>query len=78
MTYIPKINDYVIWIDELGCRTEGWIYFVCKDYITIEVAVKEKPDDLVVFHKKTHVLVLCYSQYWKELKFVKKRKEVNA
>jgi hypothetical protein len=33
MTYIPKVNDYVKWETK---GQEGWVYFKCKDYITIE------------------------------------------
>ena len=75
MKYQPKVNDYVKWTDSLGKVVEGWVYFVDKDYITIEVGVKEKPDDLVHFHKKTHCCVLCYPQYWHELEYVKSRKD---
>ena len=52
MTYTPKVNDYVKWTDSLGKVTEGWVYFVCKDYFTIEIGVKDKPDNLVDIHKK--------------------------
>ena len=48
MTYRPKVNDYVKWTDSLGLVTEGWVYFVCKDYFTIEIGVKDKPDDFLV------------------------------
>ena len=73
MKYNPKVNDYVKWTDSLGIVTEGWIYFVCKQYITIEVGVKDKPDKLVNFHKKTHVLVLCYHWDWEQLEYIKTR-----
>jgi hypothetical protein len=33
MTYIPNINDYVNWKTK---KNEGWVYFKCDDYITIE------------------------------------------
>ena len=73
MSYHPKVDDYVKWTDSLGKVTEGWVYFVDSTYITIEVGVKDKPDDLVHFHKKTHCCVLCYPQYWHELTYIKSR-----
>ena len=72
MTYIPKVNDYVKWHHN-GLIDEGWVYFFCKDYITIEIGVTEKPDNLVHFHKKTHCLVVCHNWYWNELEYVKNR-----
>lgn len=75
MKYQPKVNDYVKWTDSLGKVVEGWVYFVDKDYITIEISVKDKPDDLVHFHKKTHCCVVCYPQYWHELEYIKSRKD---
>ena len=72
-SYTPKVNDYVIWKDSLGRVTEGWVYFADKQYITIEIAVKDKPDDLVKFHKKTHCCVLCFPENWHELKCIKSR-----
>ena len=35
--YDPQINDYVKWND-----IEGWVYFKCDEYITIEISVKDK------------------------------------
>ena len=74
MTYHPKVDDYVKWTDSLGKVTEGWVYFADKSYITIEIGVKDKPDDLVHFHKKTHCCVLCYPENWKELEYIKTRR----
>ena len=45
MSYVPKVNDYVIWKKEYGGDVEGWVYFMCNDYITIEVGVKDKCDE---------------------------------
>lgn len=73
MPYIPKVDDYVIWTNSLGKVVEGWIYFFDKRYITIEISVKDKPDDLVFFHKKTHCCVLCYPEHWSQLEYVKSR-----
>jgi hypothetical protein len=78
MSYTPKVDDYVKWTDSLGQITEGWVYFVCKDYFTIEIRTLDKPDNLVNFHKKIHVLVLCYDQYWDEVQYVKNREETNV
>lgn len=70
--YKPNRNDYVKWKNGI----EGWVYFKCPEYITIEIMVKEKPDNLVKFHKKTHILILCYEHQWNELTFIKKRKTI--
>ena len=70
MNYIPKVNDYVKWKDKI----EGWVYFFDEQYITIEVGTVPKEDDLVPMHKKHHILIVCYNQYWEELEFVKSRK----
>ena len=69
MSYVPKVDDYVIWKD-----LKGWVYFKCDQYITIEIGVKDKPDDLVKMHKKTHCCVLCFPEYWHELEYVKNRR----
>lgn len=76
MIYTPKINDYVKWN-----KVEGWVYFVHEDYITIEIAVRDKdPDDLgyVPFHRKHHCLILCYRECWKDLVYVKSRECQDA
>jgi hypothetical protein len=69
MHYIPRVDDYVKWRG-----IEGWVYFVDKEYLTIEVAVKEKADNLVPFHKKHHVLIVCHHWDWHELEYVKNRR----
>ena len=74
MNYSPRVNDYVIW-KQKHYVDEGWVYFKCNDYITIEVGTKDKPDELVNMHKKTHILVVCQSQYWNELEYVKNRRD---
>mgnify|MGYP005694833547 CR=1 FL=1 len=86
--YEPQINDYVEWTTQLGHVHEGWIYFKADQciqkrgwpkqirYITIEVGLKEKPDYKEDNpHKYVHILLCCYEHQWKELKFVKKRKD---
>ena len=46
-----------------------------RQYITIEVGVKDKVDDLVPQHKKTHCCVLCFPENWNELEYVKNRRD---
>lgn len=69
MSYIPQVNDYVKWK-----HLEGWVYFQCEDYITIEVSVKPKTDDIMPRHKMWHCCVLCYHHDWNKLKYIKSRK----
>lgn len=74
MTYIPQVDDYVRWKDALGRVNEGWIYYVGEEYCTIEIAVKDKPDELGPYHKKIHCLILCFVQQWNELECLKNRR----
>jgi len=74
--YVPKVNDYVKWNSQYA-PVEGWVYFFDQSYITIEIATKPKEKEQLIngtHHKKDHVLVVCYSQYWNELEYVKSRK----
>ena len=41
--YIPKVNDYVVWDKGEYGKDEGWGYFFCEEYITIETGVRPKP-----------------------------------
>lgn len=68
--YQPQVDDYVIWKD-----LRGWVYFKSEQYITIEISVKDKVDDLVPQHKKTHCCVLCFPENWHELEYVKNRRD---
>ena len=68
-SYSPQVDDYVRWRND-----EGWVYFVGDEYLTIEVSVKDKPDELVNMHKKVHCLVVCHQWYWNELQYVKNRR----
>jgi len=73
MTYEPQVNDYVKWKKHI----RGWIYFKCSDYITIEVSVRPKDKENYrhcSLHRNERLLVVCYHQQWKELKYVRKRK----
>ena len=72
MSYVPRIDDYVQW-KELS----GWVYFMCDEYCTIEIGVKDKTDDYVHFHKKTHCCVLCFPHDWIDLVYVKNRRTNN-
>ena len=66
--YKPKVNDYVRWKN-----LEGWIYFKDDTYVSIEIAVKDKVCNKGSFHKKDHLLVLCYYNQWNDLEYVKSR-----
>ena len=51
-------------------------------YITIETGVRRKPEDQIdknsrLKHEMVHTLLLCYESQWKDLKFVKRRKDKN-
>lgn len=73
MSYVPQVNDYIIWKPHL----KGWVYFKTKDYITIETSVWQKDDENYAYcslHRNDRVLVLCYRDQWNELKYVKTRK----
>ena len=70
MSYVPVVDDYVKWRN-----VEGWVYYVGEEYITIEVAVKNKPDNYVNFHKKIHCNIVCPYWNWDELKYVMNRRE---
>ena len=70
MSYVPVVDDYVKWRN-----VEGWVYYVGEEYITIEVAVKDKPDNYVMFHKKVHCNIVCPNWNWDELKYITNRRE---
>jgi hypothetical protein len=64
--YSPRLNDYVKWKEHV----EGWVYFVDKEYITIETNVFPKDEQNVQacsLHKNNRVLVLCYHEQWNQL-----------
>jgi len=72
--YVPQVNDYVIWNDGKG--VQGWVYFKCKEYITIEIGVKPKTQEnyqACSIHRNDRLMVLCYDSQWKELEYVKSR-----
>jgi hypothetical protein len=72
--YVPQVNDYVIWDDGKG--VEGWVYFNCDQYVTIEIRVKPKDDqnyEACSLHRNDRLMVLCYHNQWNQLKYVKSR-----
>ena len=71
--YSPRVDDYVKW-HQNNIIDEGWVYFVGDEYLTIEVSVKDKPDELVNIHKKVHCLVVCYKWDWSELEYITNRR----
>lgn len=74
MKYIPKIDDYVIWKNNI----EGWVYFKGSQYITIETLVRPKdPEDYVhsSLHRNERLLVICYVNQWKELTYSHSRSQ---
>lgn len=76
MSYKPKVNDYVKWKPHI----EGWVYFKCENYITIETLVRPKDEvnySCSPIHVNNRLLVLCYHDQWKELNYVKSRKSKN-
>ena len=75
MSYTPEVNDYVQWTKGV----EGWVYFKDKEYITIEQSVRPKDNvnyKACSLHRNERVLVLCYSEQWKELIYVRSRESI--
>ncbi len=67
--YKPSLNDYVQWTKGV----EGWVYFVDKEYITIETNVFPKDEQNIQacsLHRNNRVLVLCYQEQWNQLNYV--------
>ena len=72
MSYEPEVNDYVIWKHDV----KGWVYFKDNDYVTIEMLVMPRHRDDIghtPFHSNDRLLVVCYHEQWKELKYVRSR-----
>ncbi len=77
MKYDPQLNDYVLWNN--GKNVEGWVYFKCKEYITIEYFVRPKDEvnyECCSIHANERLLVVCYKEDWKHLKYVKSRQSI--
>jgi hypothetical protein len=74
MSYNPKVNDYVKW----SKGAEGWVYFKCSEYITIETDIRPKEcENGCPLHSNYHVLILCYRDQWKDLTYIKSRQSVH-
>ncbi len=72
--YEPQLNDYCKWRD-----VEGWVYFVDPSfYLTLEIGVKDKPDDLVKMHKKVHCCVVVPNHTWDELTYCHSRRYTDG
>ena len=77
MMYSPQVDDYVKWTTTLGNVHEGWVYFADREYITIELSVKDKSEQSYKdspIHRKIHSLLLCQHYYWDQLEYIKDRR----
>jgi hypothetical protein len=73
--YTPSINDYVEWTKGV----EGWVYFKCEDYITIEHSVRPKDEvnlECCPIHANERLLVICYKEQWNQLEYIKSRQSI--
>jgi len=81
-TWVGKISDEG-WVYFKGDPVEPKKGFPTPSrYITIETGVRRKPEDQIdknsrLKHEMVHTLLLCYESQWKDLKFVKRRKDKN-
>ena len=77
MSYVPNVDDYVKWTTTLGNVHEGWVYFADREYITIELSVKDKSEESYKdspLHRKIHSLLVCQHYYWDQLEYIKNRR----
>jgi hypothetical protein len=75
MSYEPQVNHYVKWTKGV----DGWIYFKCEEYVTIEYNVRPKDEvnlDCCPIHKNDRLLVICYKEQWYQLEYIKSRESV--
>ena len=75
MNYEPQVNDFVVWTKGV----EGWVYFKCEDYITIEYSVRPKDELNLVccpIHRNERLLVICYKEQWNQLEYIKSRTSI--
>ena len=75
MSYEPQVNHYVKWTKGV----DGWIYFKCEEYVTIEYNVRPKDEvnlDCCPIHKNDRLLVICYREQWYQLEYIKSRESV--
>lgn len=78
--YRPRLNDYVKW-NKGKYSVEGWVYYVDKQYITIETSVKPKPEedlDKGTPHKNNRCLVLCFPEFYSQLEYVTHRETIYS
>jgi len=71
--YVPEVDHYVRWN---GQGLEGWIYFIDREYLTLEIMVRKKSEESfndAMFHRNERCLVIVYPEDWKDLEYVKKR-----
>ena len=71
VVYVPEVDHYV-----RHKGMEGWIYFVDKEYLTLEILVRKKSEESyndAMFHRNERCLVVVYPEDWKDLKYVKRR-----
>ena len=81
MMYSPQVDDYVRWTTTVGNVHEGWIYFADREYVTIELSVKNKSEQSYKdspLHRKIHSLLVCQHYYWDQLEYVKHRRKEDA
>ena len=74
-TYEPQVNDFVVWTKGV----EGWVYFKCEDYITIEHSVRPKDEvnlECCPIHTNDRLLGICYKEQWYQLEYIKSRESV--
>ena len=75
MNYEPQVNDFVVWTKGV----DGWVYFKCEDYFTIEHSVRPK-DELnyraCSIHANARLLVICYKEQWNQLEYIKSRTSI--
>jgi hypothetical protein len=75
MNYEPNVNDYVVWTKGV----EGWVYFKCEEYITIEYSVRPKDEinlECCPIHRNERLLVICYKEQWNQLEYIKSRTSI--
>ena len=75
MSYEPQVNHYVKWTKGV----DGWIYFKCEEYVTIEYNVRPKDEvnlECCPIHKNDRLLVICYKEQWYQLEYIKSRESV--
>ena len=77
--YEPEVDDYVRWDKQSSINTdEGWVYFKCDQYITIETGVRPRPtcestNGKKRLHNNIHTLLVCPKEHWGQLEYIKKR-----